>query len=961
MIRILYVDDERSLLDLTKEFLEQLEEDFRVDTALSAEEALKRLSEEEYDVVVSDYRMPEMDGLEFLSELRGQGSEIPFIMFTGKGQEEVAVEAFKRGAEGYVMRREDQTSQYGELANWIRQAVSRRQAEEQVRLLSDAIDTSIDSVLISDLDGNIAYVNRTFTEMWGYTYDEATGIGVFGLGLTDREEIEKIVSTVKREGVWSGELIGRRKDESTFHVHSTISLVRDNRGYPIAMLGVQRDVTERKKTEEALKEREERLRQIADNLGAGSVITDSNNVFTYVSPRRAEMLDYEPEEMQGKPASSFVQEYNHSKITTEFENRKRGKSSSYEVDLISKDGRTIPALLVGTPIFDMQGKFAGSYAIAIDITERKKMEEALREGEERYRNLIELAHVGIILTEGAERNITFANERMAKMLEYSMEELTMKSFIDLVHPDDMEEYLQDRKALFTSEKAATYERCFLRKDGSTLNVLVSVSSIDPRDRTESAPAICIITDITKHKRLDIALEESERRLLSIIENLGAGLGIQDKNGVYTYVNPARAKMLGNKPEEMIGKPATSFIHKDSLAKRDAEIAKRRRGESSTYEINLVSKDGRTVPVQAIGTPLLDEKGEFAGSYGLIVDLTERKQMEELLQESEERFRGIAERSYDGIFTVNLEGCFTYFSPAMEKITGYESEEMMGKRFHNFFPALQVSKIVQAMTEMIKTRTIDGFEVEGTRKDGSLVIVEINGSTIRRDGKVVGFQGIARDITQRKMMEDREQFLHSLLRHDLGNKLQGLYGYLDLLGRTGSSEKQKEYLSHMRTSLQGAGDLIARIRELRAVEEDKEITTVNLDLAIRTAIRAFPAQEKILYRGVPDAMVVASTLLRTVFTNLIENSIRHSLCTEITITVQELKDRYKVTVQDNGRGIPEVVRRSLFGRGVKSGDTSGTGLGLYLVKRIIDASKGTIQLKDTKKGTRFDIYLKKADT
>jgi len=836
MIRILYVDDERPLLDLTKEFLEQLEEDFRVDTALSAEEALQRLSEEEYDVVVSDYKMPEMDGLEFLSELRDQKSKIPFIMLTGKGQEEVAVEACRRGAEGYVMRREDQTSQHMELANWIRQAVSRRNAEEQVSLLSDAIDTSTDSVLISDLDGNIAYVNRAFTVMWGYTHDEATGINVFDLGLTDREEIEKIISTIKREGSWSGELIGRRKDGPTFHVHGTTSLVRDNRGYPIAMLGIQRD-----------------------------------------------------------------------------------------------------------------------------ITERKKMEEALREADGKYRSLIELAHGGIIFTEGAERNITFANERMGKMLGYSMEELTIKTFLDLVHPDDMEGYLQDRKTLFTSGEASTLERLFQRKDGSILNVLVSVSPIDPRDRTESAPALCIVTDITKRKRVENALKESERRLLSIIENLGVGLGITDGNSIFTYVNPARAKMLGYKPKEMIGKPACSFVHKDSVDKRDAEIAKRRRGESSTYEMNLVSKDGRTVPVQAIGTSLLDEKGEFAGSYGLIVDLTERKQMEELLRESEERFRGIAERSYDGIFTVNLKGRFTYFSPAMEKITGYESEEMLGKRFHNFFPALQVSKIVQAMTELIKTRTIDGFEVEGARKDGSLIIVEVNGSTIRRNGKVVGFQGIARNITQRKMMEDREQFLHSLLRHDLGNKLQGLYGYLDLLGRTESSEKQKEYLGHMRASLQGAGDLIARIRELRAVEEGKEVTTVNLDLVVRVAIRAFPVQEKILYRGVPDAMVVASTLLRTVFTNLIENSIRHSLCTEITITVQELKDRYKVTVQDNGRGIPEIVRRNLFRRGVKCGDTSGTGLGLYLVKRIIDTSKGTIQLKDTKKGTRFDIYLKKADT
>lgn len=132
-IRVLVVEDEQPMLYLTRGFLEQ-EEDFRVDTALSAEEALKKLSEQKYDVVVSDYKMPEIDGLEFLSILRRQGNLIPFIFLTGRGGEEVAAAAFKEKASGYIIRGKNLESTYTELTDAIRQGVTstrRRMGEKK--------------------------------------------------------------------------------------------------------------------------------------------------------------------------------------------------------------------------------------------------------------------------------------------------------------------------------------------------------------------------------------------------------------------------------------------------------------------------------------------------------------------------------------------------------------------------------------------------------------------------------------------------------------------------------------------------------------------------------------------------------------------------------------------------------------------------------------------------------------
>ena len=121
-IRVLLVDDEQPMLDLTKEFLEQEEEAFQVDTTLSAKDALQKLLEGDYDVVVSDYRMPVMDGLEFLSQLRKKDRTIPFIFFTGRGGEEIAAKAFKEGANSYIIRRRTLKSACNELADSIKHA-----------------------------------------------------------------------------------------------------------------------------------------------------------------------------------------------------------------------------------------------------------------------------------------------------------------------------------------------------------------------------------------------------------------------------------------------------------------------------------------------------------------------------------------------------------------------------------------------------------------------------------------------------------------------------------------------------------------------------------------------------------------------------------------------------------------------------------------------------------------------
>jgi len=247
-VRVLHVDDEPGFAELAGEFLEREDDRIEVLTATDADAGLDVLAGERVDCVVSDYDMPGRNGIEFLEAVRADHPELPFVLFTGKGSEEVASEAFSAGATDYLQK-EGGSDQYTLLANRVLNYVETATAEAQRKRQLNAIEAAREGIAILDEDGEFIFVNEAYTDLYGYDREEILG-SHWSLVYPDDEVsfgTDVVLPTVDEAGSWHGESVGERADGSTFTEEHTV--VATDEGELVCTV---RDVSDRKQRERAL-------------------------------------------------------------------------------------------------------------------------------------------------------------------------------------------------------------------------------------------------------------------------------------------------------------------------------------------------------------------------------------------------------------------------------------------------------------------------------------------------------------------------------------------------------------------------------------------------------------------------------------------------------------------------------------------------------------------------------------
>ncbi|MFX0062571.1 MAG: PAS domain S-box protein [Candidatus Hermodarchaeota archaeon] len=277
-----------------------------------------------------------------------------------------------------------------------------------------------------------------------------------------------------------------------------------------------------------------------------------------------------------------------------------------------------------------------------------------------------------------------------------------------------------------------------------------------KDNIPSDVKEIIKKEIVKRREEETALREREQRYRALFDYNNDAVFIISLDCILLEVNQSAADMLNYSIEELVGMPLSQIVAENEYPDTLSTIKALLEGEKiPTYERTFRRKNGIEFPVEINAALVYNINGTPLHYQAFVRDITERKQAEEALRESEARFRELTERSFDIIAELDLDGCFTYVSSATEKITGYTAEEIVGTSLYDYVldSESNISEILSGMEQVSKGETIIGLQVEIMRKNGTPAFIEINGSPIIRDKQVIGMQGIAREITNRKQIEE----------------------------------------------------------------------------------------------------------------------------------------------------------------------------------------------------------------
>ncbi|MDD1719578.1 MAG: PAS domain S-box protein [Methanoregulaceae archaeon] len=387
MYHILYVDDENAFLDIAKLYLERSGE-FTVDTAGSATQALKMLRKNEYDAIISDYQMPGLDGIEFLRKVRGEGTSIPFLIFTGRGREEIVIQALNEGADFYIQKGWEPRSQFAELQHKLMQAIGRKKAEQALRVSETRFRELAELLpqIVFEFDEHfmLTYVNQHAYSIMRYDPDEvARGYNVFeGIEPSQHQRMkENMARLIRGEPIVHEEYTMIRKDGTRFPALIYAYPLFQDKQF-IGFRGVIVDTSPLKRTEEYGKI----LVQLLDSAPEAITVNDLEGRYLYANQRALELYGYSRDEFLNLRVGHLITE-NDQKIREKFDRIRGTGEFSLEENHIQKDGSTIP-LQVISKMADWGGQKV-ILSIASDITDRREMEHALRESEGKIHTIVE--------------------------------------------------------------------------------------------------------------------------------------------------------------------------------------------------------------------------------------------------------------------------------------------------------------------------------------------------------------------------------------------------------------------------------------------------------------------------------------------------------------------------------------------------------------------------------------------
>jgi len=862
--------------------------------------------------------------------------------------------------------------------------------KENERFLTNIFSSITDGICVIDTDYNIIRVNPTMKK-WYLHMEPLLGKKCYQVYMNKTEackncRLDELFETnipfekvIPRKGN-HGEILGIL-DVYTFPLHD------QETGKSTGAIVYIRDITERRKAELKLKESEEKYKNerdnfinILDSMEDGVYIVNQQYDIEYVNPILTEEF--------GLPESKKCYNYFHDReeVCPWCKNQEilAGNTVRWEW-YSSKNQKTYD--LIDTPLKNLDGSIS-KLEIFRDITERKKAELKLKESEEKFRTLVSNIPGAVYRTAADEYwTVEIISEAIKDISGFTASDFIqnkVRSYASIIHPDDVE--LVEKTVYSAIDKGEPYiiEYRIINSNGEVVWVYEKGRGILGEDGKilwlDGA-----VFDITERKQTEIKLKESEEKYRYLIENSLEGVWVIDSNANAILINPSMAKMLGYTVEEMTGKSLFLFMDEKEIKNTKKHLEKRKNGISEERDSEMIHKNGKKVYLRVRASPIFDIEGNYNGTFAFLSNITQRKLTEQTLKESEEKYRSLVETTNDWIWEVDENGVYTYSSPKIKDILGYNIEEVIGKTPFDLMPSSEAERVRKLFQEAIQSnQPIISLENNNMHKNGYLITLETSGVPFFNvEGKLLGYRGIDRDITERKKVEEklkdsenkyreaynRAEFYKDIFAHDINNILQIILSGMQVSRLILTIPEKIESLKYnaqiMEEQVIRGAKLVSNVRKLSQLEETKQslkkIEICNILKNTISILKKSYGDKKISIRvdSVGEKLCVkANYFLEDMFENILSNAVRHNrnLIIEITVRISREKKEginyLKIEFLDNGIGVDDVSKEEIFKRGYSEEKrVHGMGLGLSLVSGIIETYNGKIWVKDRVEGDR----------
>ena len=861
----------------------------------------------------------------------------------------------------------------------LRDITERKKAELEIGNLARFPSENPSPVLRIRRDGVILYANAAF-ESWLEKWKKKIGEPVSGGWM-------RYVKSVLGSGV------GRKVEfDHEGKVFSFIFTPVVDAGY-VNVYG--RDITERKLAEKNIDAERRKFTQAIETSTDLMGTVDLNGNLTYVNKAFEKITGYKAEEVLGK-SLMFVQSKDQTSLAlSKFrEIIEKGSVKDFELDFISKNKQRINTLTSGALLTNVEGKPSEIFLTAKDITERKKTNAALLKSESRFRELTGLLP-SCVFEVDLDGNITYINQSGFDFFGFSQEDFEngIKTNQTIV-PEEFEKILENRQKIIRGEQVSGLEYTALRKDGTTFSAYVHSTPI--KHEGEIVGLRGILIDITERKKIEDKILQQTNFYTTTINALAHPFYVVDAID-YTIQLANSASRFDSK---LKGLTCHKLIHSRKIPCAGSghicpleEVKKTKK--PVTVEHVHYDKDGNSMFFEVHGYPIFNNDGNVIQMIEYSLDITDRKQAEVALRDSEERFKILFEFAPDAMYLNDLKGNLVEGNKVAEEITGYTRNELIGKSFLTLklLSLEQIPKAVKLLAFNVRGKSTGPDEFILNRKDGTQVPVEIRTFPVKiKDRKLV--LGIARDITERKRIEDKlkqySEHLEALVEektrelkeaermatigetagmvgHDLRNPLQAIVNtvYLanmkleSLPDKATEKEELKVYLNTVDRQVNYMNKIVSDLLDY-ARPIHPEIMETSMHQLIQDILLSLEIPETIkVSEVVPKKMKfeVDTVLMRRVLINLITNSIQAMPDGgKLEIKASKKAEDVFISVKDTGVGIREEDRPKLF-QPLFTTKSKGQGFGLPVCKRIVDAHGGVITVKSkVGEGTTVTVII-----